>query len=82
MNSFLLRIQIENNFFGGGGRGGAGVPDFFYYESKFKIKKINIFFLEGKGRGEWGGGTRVSNYFTKNLNLKNFFLLGGGGGRG
>ena len=35
---------------------GAGVPDFFYYESKFKIKKINIFFFGTEGEG--GGGRR------------------------
>ena len=46
----------------------AGASEFFYYESKVKIKK-NIFFCGG-GVG-WGGeGTRVSEFFsTKNPNL-------------
>ena len=43
---------------GGGGRG-AGVCDFFYYESKFKI-----FFRGGEEvAGEGGGGGRVSEFF-------------------
>ena len=55
----------------------------FYYESRFKIKnKNNIFFLAGEGGG--GGKARVSDFFTKNPNLKRkfFFFWGGGGGRG
>ena len=41
--------------------------NFFYYESKFKLKE-KIFF---GGRGEGGGGARVSDFFyTKNPNLK------------
>ena len=48
---------------------GAGVNEFFYYESKFKITKM-----------EGGGGARVSEFFfTKNQNLK-LCVEGGGGG--
>ena len=82
--NLLLSIYISNKnicFISirggcGGCRGGADVSNFFYYESKFKIK--NIFF----GRGG-GGGARVSELlFTKNPNLKKifFFCRGGGGG--
>ena len=58
---FLLRIQIENKkvgcWWGGGGRERrAGVSDFFYYESKFKI-----FFM---------GESRLSKFFTNNPNRK------------
>ena len=50
----------------------AGVSGFFYYESKFKIKEKNL--------GGGGGGARVSDFFTKNPNLKgkNFFFFGVG----
>ena len=34
--------------------GGPRVSDFFYYESKFKIKKI--FFFGGREWGRGGGG--------------------------
>ena len=38
----------------GGGLVGAGVNDFFYYESKFKLKlKKNIFLRGGGGGGRW-----------------------------
>ena len=48
--------------------------NFFYYESKFKIKK-NFFFLVGwwgvAGGGGGGEATRVSEFFfTTNPNLK------------
>ena len=69
---FKKRIQIlKKNFFWGGG--GARVCEFFYYESKFKY-----FFWLG------GGRVRVSDFFTKNPNLKKniFFFFWGGGGRG
>ena len=50
----------------GGGWGlvgeGAGVSEFVYYESKFKIKKI--FF--GGGRG-WG--IKVSDFFSRRIQI-------------
>ena len=56
--------------------------NFFYYESKFKMKKKLL-----GGRGWFGVGTGVSEFFfTKTPNLqkqrekKTFFFLGGGGG--
>ena len=33
------------------GGGAGGVSDFFYYESKFKIKKCFVFFWGGRGGG-------------------------------
>ena len=43
-----------------GGGGGAGVSDFFYCESNFKIFKIkkrtNLFFFRGGWMGVGGGG--------------------------
>ena len=53
---------------------------FFYYASKYKTKKKNIFFGRGGGveGGLGGGGARVKGvFFTKNPNLKkNFFFFG------
>ena len=45
------------------GRAG-GVSDFFYYESKFKIKKYVFFFWGGEGRGGGigVGGAGVSEF--------------------
>ena len=40
------------------GGGGAGVSEFFKYESKFKIKKI----FAGGGGGV-AGGAKVSDFF-------------------
>ena len=49
--------------------------NFFYKESKSKIKKL----VRGR-RGEGGGGAGVSDFFlTKSLNI---FFLGGGRGEG
>ena len=79
---------------GGGGRwlvrwvgGRAGVTEFFYYESKFKIKiKKNIFFGGGVwgGRGRVGerGGAIVSEFFYTESKSKKNFLGGGRGGGG
>ena len=52
---------------GGGGvsgwRGlGAGVSEFFHYESKFKIKKKKHFFLGGRG-------ARVNDSFLQRLQI-------------
>ena len=67
---------------------GAGVSEWFCYKSKLKISK-NIFSFFGGGGG-WGERVmviklflrriqiRVSEFFTKNPNLKykkNFFLI-------
>ena len=56
--------------FGEGGGGGGGGKG---------DARVNDFFF-------WGGGTRVSDFFTKNPNLKKrdfiFLCLGVGGGRG
>ena len=56
--------KIKKKFLGAGGRGGVSggrleLMNFFYYESKFKIKK-NYFWL-GEGAAQvseffWGGG--------------------------
>ena len=54
--------------------------NFFYYESKFKIRKNKKNIVAG---GEMVGlrGARVSDFFfTKNPNLKKIFLGGGGSG--
>ena len=68
---------------GSWGEGGADESDFFYCESKFKI---NFFGGGGGGRSGGGGEARVSEFFTKNPNLRMLFLFflggGGGGGRG
>ena len=57
--SVLVRLELEK---------------FFYYGSKFKIKKIG-------GRGCRGGvGNRLSDFFTKDPNLKAKYIWGGGGG--
>ena len=60
---------------------GAGVSDCFYYDSKFEIIFFVSFFFfcgggGGGGGGGWrgmGGGARVSEFFTKNPNLKQEF---------
>ena len=41
----------------------------------FFTKYSHLIFFYGEG------GTRVSDFFTKDPNLKTFFLWGGGGGR-
>ena len=47
------------------------VSDFFYYESKFKIKKnvffFFFFFLGGGGGG--GGGPRVSEFLLQRFQI-------------
>ena len=48
-----------------GGWVGAGVSDLFYYETKFKITK-KLFGRRGAGER----GPKVSDFFTKNPNLK------------
>ena len=53
----------------------------FNYESKFK----KFFFGGAGGGGDWRGrGARVSEFFSKNLNLKKNLFWGhvGGGGLG
>ena len=45
---------------------GAGVSEFFYYVSKYKIKK---YFWEGRRAGR-GMGARICDFFTKDPNLK------------
>ena len=47
--------------------GVAGVSEFFYYGSKFKIKKI--FFGCWKGGEGGGGGARVSDFFLKKIKI-------------
>ena len=61
----------------GGGRGllgEAGLREFFYYESKFKIKKI--FFWGGVWRR---GATRVIEFFHKDSKCKKKKKKGGAG---
>ena len=61
--------------------GGTGVNVFYFtMNPKFKYKKKRFFFLGGGGGG-CGQGARVSDFFTKNPNLKYFFgeMWGGGG---
>ena len=42
---------------------------FFHYESKFKIKK-NVFLAGGcGGGGRWGGGARVSDFFSHRIQI-------------
>ena len=61
--------------------GEVGESDFFYFESKFKIKNNVFGGVAGVGGG-LAGEARVSEFFfTKNPNL-NFFCGGGGGGAG
>ena len=58
---------------------------FLHKETKSKLRK-KIYFFFGKGGGGWGARARVSEFFTKNPNLKKKFfwgemgLEGGGGG--
>ena len=55
--------------------------NFFYYESKFKIKKIFLFGgVGGGGEGAGGGGARVSDFFHKKSKWDWIFFLGGGRG--
>ena len=56
--------------------------NFFYYESKFKIKKQKNIFFGWRGLGvRSGGGARVSDFFFhKESKSKIFFFFGGGGG--
>ena len=50
---------------------------FFYNEYK-----IYFFFFFFFGRGAWGGrGAKLSDFLTRNPNLKKIFFLGGGGGK-
>ena len=65
---------------GGGLVGEAGVSEFFYYESKFKIGWG--WWWVGWG-GCWGGGAgaRGSDFFPRIQILKFFSWGGGGGGR-
>ena len=82
MNRNLKNIYL----FGGGGGGwglvdigGAGVSEFFYYESKFKIKNKKK--IVGGGGGG-GGGAGVIDFFTMNPNLKQETKKNCFGGRG
>ena len=55
---------------------GAGVSEYSYYESKFRI-----FFFGRGGGGRGGEGAKLSKFlFTKNPNKKFFGGLGVGGG--
>ena len=58
-------------FFGGGGGGGGGLEQVNLQLTK--SKKNFFFFLGGGGGGGrvgWGRGARVSDFLTKNPNLK------------
>ena len=64
---------------------GAGVSEFFYYESKFRIRKnvllffFCFFFFGGGGGGGGWGAERSKRIFTKNQNQKKNIFLGGRG---
>ena len=59
---------------------------FLHKETKSKLRK-KIYFIFGKGGGGWRARARVSEFFTKDPNLKKKFFWGemgleGGGGGG
>ena len=47
--------------------GKAGVSEFFYYESKFKIKKMFVFFFFG--RLVVGRGATASEFFSQRIQI-------------
>ena len=57
--------------------GGAGVGDFFYYESKFNLFFFSFFFLFWRGGGRWG--LELVNVFHKESKSKKKKKWGGMG---
>ena len=66
---------------------GAGVSEFFYYESKFRIRKnvllffFCFFFFGGGGGGGGVGGQRGVSEFLQRIKIKKKNIFLGGRGR-